>query len=206
MKAYFVRHGISTLTESKHQLPETPLSESGIKQAEAVAQRFIHIPLNIIITSSYTRALQTAQAIEKIKSVSLIQSDLFIERKMPSQFHGKSVHDPEIVPIHNTIRENFYNQDWHYADEENFADLLSRAKKALEFIISQQKENIAVVTHGYFLTVMIYYLLFGENGNSQAFKSFRDHTMNSNTGLTLCDYKDGKWKLLTWNDYAHLGE
>jgi broad specificity phosphatase PhoE len=206
MKVYFVRHGVSTLTESKHQTPETPLSDVGIKQTIAIANRFTNIPIEVILTSSYTRALQTAQEIEKITSVSLVESDLLVERKMPSQFYGKPVHDPEIVPIHNTIRENFYNQDWHYADEENFIDLFSRAKKALSYIVSQQKEHVAVVTHGYFLTVMIFYFLFGEGINSHAFKSFRDHTANSNTGLTLCEYKDGIWKLLTWNDIAHLGE
>jgi broad specificity phosphatase PhoE len=205
MKVYFIRHGDSTLTDRKHQFPESPLSDRGIKQAEAVAKRFSTIPIDLIISSSYIRALQTAKAIEKLKSVPLIESELLIERKMPSQFYGKDVNDPEILPIHTVIREKFFDPAWHHGDEENFTDLLTRTKSAVELIVSQQKENIVVVTHGYFLTVLIYYLLIGEIGNTQTFKSFREHTMNSNTGVTLCDYTDGTWKLMTWNDYAHLG-
>jgi 2,3-bisphosphoglycerate-dependent phosphoglycerate mutase len=206
MKVYFVRHGLSTFGEGRHQLPNTHLSDQGLQEAGAVARRFMHLPIDLILSSSYTRALQTAQEIEKIKSVPLIQSDLLIERKMPSLFLGKQVDDPEIVPIHQSMRDHFYDPQWHYSDEENFADLLSRTKAALELMLSQQKENIVVVTHGYFLTVMIYVILFGENADSQTFKSFREHTANSNTGLTLCEYENNNWKLLTWNDIAHLGE
>jgi 2,3-bisphosphoglycerate-dependent phosphoglycerate mutase len=206
MKVYFVRHGESTLGEQKHQLPDSPLSEVGIKQAADIAQRFTNIPIDLILASSYTRALQTARAIEKIKGVPLIKSDLLIERKMPSLFHGKPAHDPEIVPIHQEIREHFYDPSYHYADEENFADLISRTKGAIDLVQSQQKEEIAVVTHGYFLTVMIFHILFGDNVDPQAFQLFRNHTENSNTGLTVCEVKGGNWKLLTWNDIAHLGE
>jgi|GEM_PF-7067867 len=144
--------------------------------------------------------------LETIKSIPLLQSDLLIERKMPSIFLGKSTHDPEIKPIHQAMREHFYDPQWHHSDEENFADLISRVKIAFDLIHSQKKENIAVVTHGYFLTVMIFYLLFGELADPRSFKSFRDHTQNSNSGLTLCEHKGDKWKLLTWNDYAHLGD
>ncbi len=205
MKVYFVRHGESELTEAKHQSPETPLSKRGNQQASFTAHRFTNIPIDLILTSSYTRALQTAQAIKEVKAVAVNQSDLLIERRMPSSFLSKSIHDPKIMPIHQTIREHFYEPGWHYADEENFTDLITRVKAALEFIHSQEKENIVVVTHGYFLTVMIYFILFEENADPQSFQSFRDHTANSNTGITLCEYIDDKWKLLTWNDIAHLG-
>lgn len=206
MKVYFVRHGRSSLGESRHQLPDTSLSEQGLREAEAVARRFTHLSIDTILTSSYTRALQTAAEIEKIKSVPLVESELLIERKMPSLFLGKSVDDPAILPTHQQIREHFYDPGWHYADEENFADLTARARKALDFILSQKKEHVVVVTHGYFLIVMMYIILFGEHVDPKAFKSFRDHMINSNTGITLCEYIDGTWKLLTWNDIAHLGE
>lgn len=125
---------------------------------------------------------------------------------MPSLFLGKLTKDPTIASIHQSIREHFYDPNWHYADEENFNDLTKRAKAALEFIHSQKKKNIAVVTHGYFLTVLIYYILFGEQTDSKSFQAFRDHTANSNTGITLCEYNEGAWKLWTWNDRAHLEE
>lgn len=208
VKVYFVRHGQSTfnIEKTRHQFPQTPLSELGHKQAAAVAKRFESIPIDLVLTSSYTRALQTAQAIEAIKHVPLVKSDLLIERKMPSLFHGQLMNDPDILTIHQTIREHFSEPEWHYADEENFTDLVSRVKAVLDFTRSQNKEHIVVVTHGYFLVLLISFILFGENVTYPLFASFRDHAAYSNTGVTLCEYKKEKWKLLTWNDYAHLGE
>ncbi len=205
MRVYFVRHGTSTLTEAKHQLPDTRLSELGVKQADAVSRRFAHVPIDIVLTSSYARALQTAQAIENVRRVPLVQSDLLIERKMPSQFLGRAVDDPEVTPVHQAIRKHFYDLGWHYADEENMFDLLSRARAALNLIISQEKGGVVVVTHGYFLTVLVFCILFGETADPRSFQSFRNHTSNSNAGITLCEYTDGKWRLVTWNDCSHLG-
>lgn len=206
MKVYFVRHGQSELTETKHQLPKTPLSKLGMKQANAIAKRFNNLPIEVILSSVYTRAKQTAQKIYSIKNVPIIESELLIERKMPSEFYGKAVDDPSIIPIHNTIREHFYDSSWHYEQEENFYDLQKRAKDALALMTSQKKEHIAVVTHGYFLTFLLFLIILGDDADPKYFRMFRDHTANSNTGLTLCEYNKDTWKLLTWNDIAHLGD
>lgn len=206
MKVYFVRHGESELGEGYHQRPETSLGSVGKKQVRTIAQRFKNIPIDLIITSTHLRALQTAKEIEKVNSSPLILSDLLNERRMPDSFLGKSVVDKEIVDIHNVIREHFDEPGWHYAEEENFKDLISRADKVVDFILSQGKDSILVVTHGYFLTVIVYFLLSGESSNGESFKSFRKHTSNSNTGITLCEYKNSEWKLITWNDTSHLGE
>ena len=206
MKVYFIRHGESVLTDKRYQPPDTPLSDLGIKQATMVAQRITHLPVELILTSTYIRALQTAQAIVKMTSVPLIKNDLLTERKMPSQFMGKFIDDPEVVPIHQTIREHFYDPQWHYAEEENFPDLLSRVKLALDLILSQKKEHIVVVTHGYFLSVLIFYVLFGDQADPPLFTAFRDHAICSNASITTCEYNNPEWKLLSWNDYAHLEE
>jgi len=207
MKAYFVRHGQSIFNqEERHQFPDTPLSDTGLMQAKAIASRFTNIPLELIVASPFTRALQTAQAIEKIKSVPLIQNSLLVERKLPTAYRGQLHSDPELQKIRTIINEHIDDPLWHFSDEENFADLHLRAKSALKLISSQKEQSIAVVTHGYFLTLMITCILFDENLTAQLFKSFRSHITYANTGLTMCEYVEGKWRLLTWNDYAHLGD
>jgi broad specificity phosphatase PhoE len=123
---------------------------------------------------------------------------------MPSFFLGKQIDDPKIAPIHQDIREHFYDPDWHHSDEENFTDLIARVKKTLELIESQKKENIVIITHGYFLTVLVFYLIFGENIDPHSFKSFREHTLFSNVGLTQVEFVDRKWKVRSVNDTNHL--
>ena len=71
MKVYFVRHGqTNSNKESRHQFPETPLSDHGLTQADAVAKRFKHLKVDLIISSPYTRALQTATAIKEANNSS----------------------------------------------------------------------------------------------------------------------------------------
>ena len=206
MKVYFVRHGESVQTEARHQSPDTPLSSRGLIQARAIAQRIAHLPVERMLTSTCVRALQTTSEIEKATSLPLIKSDLLVERKMPTVFYGKLIDDPEIVPIHEQLREHFFESTWRYADEENYPDILARVKKALALILSQQKEHIVVVTHGYFLSVLVFHLLFGESADQRGIRPFQGHVELTNTGLTVCAYKDERWRLLTWNDYTHLGE
>lgn len=200
MKIYFVRHGESVQTDKVHQSAETPLSDVGKQQVARVIQKLADIPVDAIISSPYIRAVQSATEIERAKNITTILSDLFIERKMPSLFIGKPVKDPQIATIHQQIRENFYNPHWHNSDEENFIDMLTRAKKALEFIVSQQKENIVVVTHGYFLSVLMFDIILGDFESSKFFRPFRKHTEFSNGGITTCEYKDDTWKVLTMNE------
>lgn len=211
MKVYFVRHGqsifnLGTTGTKTHQFPDTPLGPEGIKQAQAVARRFTNISIEAIISSTYTRALQTAKEIEKVKQVPLIQSELFIERKLPSLFWGKLIDSPEIASIHQQIRDNTDDPTWHHSDEENFADQIVRAKKAFRFLETQDYDEFVVVTHGYYLMLLITLILFGDNTTPAIARSFRDHSSYSNTGLTMCEYKNAEWRLLTFNDYAHLGE
>ena len=208
MRVYFVRHGESALSEMRHQFPDTPLSANGYVQAEALSGRFIHLPIDIILSSTYTRALETAQIIKRIqlRDVQLIKSELLVERKMPTVFWGKETNDADIEAIHMQLREHFYEPNWHYADEENFTNLLFRAKRAFELIESQKKAHIVVVTHGYFLLVLLYYMLFGMKVDPLVFRSFREHVANSYTGLTVCDYIHDTWKLVTWNDLSHTSK
>ncbi len=199
MKIYFVRHGESVQSDKVYQSPDTTLSELGTQQAQNVAERLKDLPIDLILTSTFDRSVQTTQEITNMIDLPVIKSNLIIERRMPTLFVGKPVNDPDVEAIHQKLRDHFYEPDWHHADEENFPDLLSRAKKALEFIISQNKETIVVVTHGYFLSVLIFDIILGDYESSKYFKPFRKHTEFSNGGVTVCEYKDDEWKVLSMN-------
>ena len=62
MKIYFVRHGESEGNVSKiYQHNETALTPQGEKQARTLAKRFLHIPIDLIISSDLKRAKQTSE-------------------------------------------------------------------------------------------------------------------------------------------------
>lgn len=207
MKIYFVRHGQTTFNkEKRHQFSDTPLSDRGLKQAEFVAKRFETIPVDLIVSSTYTRALQTAQKIQEVTQKEIITTDLLIEKRHPSIFWGKLRSEPAVVTIKDLVKQNSHDKTWHHSDEENFHDVHQRAKRALQFLLDQNKENIIAITHGYMLSLFAMTMMLGDNITYDLHHVFDKFAHSQNTGITMCEYTEDTWKLLTWNDYAHLGE
>ena len=210
-KVYFVRHGETEANaDSVSHGPKELLNEKGRVQAKTVAQRFETIPVDVLISSPYPRALSTAQEIAQTTKKEIIQSDLFIERVFPSETVDKSYADPQSVLIKAQMAANVHDPKWHYSDEENFFDLQERAKKAIAFLEDRPEENIAVVSHGMFIRFMMATML-DPHMDPVLFQKWNLFFKTINTGITYCrkDRDDSQytgWRLLSWNDHAHLGE
>lgn len=188
-----------------HQHAHVELSELGRKQAAIVAERFKRLPVERIIASTHTRAHQTAVIIAEVTGKPLETSDLFTEMRRPSLIVGKQADDPAAVKIRAQIDANFHDEGWHHSDEENHADLKQRAQHALAYLLEQPFSTVLVVTHGTFLTVLLSVMAFGDQLTSRETLAIKKFAWTTNTGLTICDYLDGRWRLVTFNDYAHLG-
>lgn len=210
MNVYFVRHGQSIFNATDtHQLPTTPLSPLGEQQAEFVAKRFLSIPVERIYSSDLMRAKQTAQAIQKSINKPLIFSELIRERKRPSEILGKNYADEHTKKITDLIEHKLDDSGWHYSDEENFFDIKKRARKFLDFLEDVSEENVknvAVVTHGAFLKMVLLTIIFGDDFDSHVFQAFYSNAKTTNTGITVAEYKENNWSMRTFNDYAHLGD
>ncbi len=206
MKLYLVRHGESEGNEAgTHQHPETNLSPTGLKQAQFIATRFTKIPIDAILASPFQRAKQTAETIGLAIKKPVETSPLFQEIKRPSEILGKLEADPAITAIRKTIRDNWHNPNYRHSNEETFFEFRARAIKALEYIKGTDRENVLLVTHGLFLRALVCVMEFGDNLEPDHLKRSAAFFVASNTGITLCEWKDDKWKLVTWNDHAHLG-
>jgi phosphoserine phosphatase len=206
MLVYLIRHGESLLNAQRiHQHAEVDLSELGIKQAEFLADRFKQLDIDLILSSSYKRADQTAQAIAKVKDLPIGYSDLFIERLRPSSFIGKPIDDPKISKIKETI--DFHpDPNHHFEDEENFFDLLKRCGKILHELEKHNQENVILVTHGVVIKALIGKILLGKNFGQSDFNSIFDNLTLHNTGITLIEHQENKpWRVITVNDIVHLG-
>lgn len=205
MKIYFVRHGESILNlQEIHQNGAVPLSKEGLKQAKRVGKRLAKMPVDSIISSPFERARQTAELIGEAMEKQIAFSSLFVEIKRPTEIEGRPVHDPEVVTIKNMIVENWHDPSWRHSDEENFYDLKDRAIKALKYLTTLKGENVVVVIHGEILRMLVSIMIFGEDLDASQFKKMRVFFNLSNTGLTICEYEKNTWKLVTWNDHAHL--
>ena len=210
-KVYFVRHGESEGNAGPiRQISTTPLTKKGKSQAVFVARRCASLHVDVVISSTMTRAKETAGIVlEKIlKPVEY--SELFVERRRSSEVLGKPKDDQNSLDVEKIIEEKFHMPNFRFSDEENFEDLKDRARKALEHLAERPEENILVITHGFFMRIIMAYVLFGDAlTGDECERCVRVFHME-NTGITALVYNETDkkipWWLWIWNDHAHLGD
>jgi broad specificity phosphatase PhoE len=215
---YFVRHGEATANIRSSDLYEgytSPLTEVGWKQAEKIAERASKLPVDILLASTMLRAQQTAGVISKKIGKEIESSDLFTERRDPESFIGRIWADPETQRGYEEWKETSFMEGKRVLDGETFGDMKDRARKALSCLESLPKSHILVVTHGFFLRMLLAYLIFGDSLRPDEFRKFIKATRTDNTGITVLtfgavpqhavDLHEERWMIRVYNDHAHLG-
>lgn len=212
MKVYFVRHGQSVANVNDlEQGPDEPLSDLGREQAAFVAKRLAGLPVTRLIASPYARANETAEIIRETLGLPLAYSELFVERKPPTELIGKPGDGPEYRAAREKWeKERRVDPSWRYSDEETFTELKDRALAALAYLVDENADGAAVVTHAGFLKVMLGCMIFGERYAYAMHVDVHNAFKTKNTGITLVEYKNdpnpfhGGWSIHAWNDHAHL--
>ena len=207
MNLYLVRHGLSEGNIANvHQPADSPLSDEGLQQAKAVADRFSHVKIDAFYISPMLRARQTAQVIgKKIGRKPKIVNEL-AEMMPPEQIIGLSDSDPRAKVVMDEIFAKFHDPQFRHSGTENFWDLKSRAKKFLNQVARLNKDNVLAVTHGLTLRALVGLVIFGDDFDSYQFDKLFHNLKTVNTGVTLCQFTNNKWKLITWNDHSHWVE
>jgi len=207
INVYFVRHGESKGNRDQvHQGENIPLSEKGKRQAELIAGRLKETGIDIIYSSPYLRAKQTARTIAKKLNLKIEYWDELKERKNPSELEGLSYSDPKALGIKRIIKKNELKPNWRFSDEEGFNEVLARAKRVKEYLLQQREaQNILCVSHVKIIFMIILNTLFQDKLTPEVFWQFYYHSRLMNTGITHLEFKEESgWSLVTWNDVTHL--
>ena len=191
------------------QAPHSPLDETGKHQAQRVATRVARLSFDTLLSSPFSRAKETAEAIAKATGKEPEYSDLFVERLKPTSIDGKLFSDPEAAALWRAWNESLYVSGARVLDGENFDDLLVRADRALAFLTARPEQSLVVVTHGYFLRTLVARVLLGDALSGDTFQRVQRMASTENTGLTVLRYQgafeeEPWWRLWTYNDHAHL--
>jgi broad specificity phosphatase PhoE len=161
MHVYFVRHGETDLNRAhKHQSPSTPLSPKGREDILTTAESLRAVNPSLIVSSEYTRALESARIIGSCTGLVPVTNGLFYEIERPSKFFNTSIFSIKTAwyVILSVCMRN--NATWRYEDAENATDVSTRARKALHYLesLSGTHESVVVVSHSVFINIMISYL------------------------------------------------
>lgn len=205
---YFVRHGETELNaKGIRQGPDGPLSALGVIQVQEVAKRF---PKKrgrpqVLISSPFQRAQETARVIGQVLNMKVELCDLLVERKNPTEIIGHSGKEESVKNVIDRIDKSYHDDTLRYSDEENFVDLKARAKALLRYISRRRERQIIMVSHSIFLRMVIAYMLEGDSLSASEYNKLSYLNPIDNAALTIVTRKTrflrkDKWELLVWND------
>jgi broad specificity phosphatase PhoE len=207
MKLYLVRHGQSYANlKGIHSSPDVELSNEGIEQAYAIANRLKDIHLDFIYSSTIKRAAQTAEIISKAVGMPIEHWDDIREVQTPSVNWGKSINSKKVSEIESLIAKHFAEGDWKHSDEETFNEIHNRSKRVLDHLLSHHRtQHVLCVSHTSFIKMTLLTALLGDDLSPDIYLKFYHHTRINNSGISMLEYSTKKgWVLDSWNDKSHL--
>ncbi|WP_368505649.1 histidine phosphatase family protein [Alkalihalophilus sp. As8PL] len=162
MNLYLIRHGESEGNRlGKIQgWHDFPLSDLGKRQALQLGNFFKHIHLDHIYSSDLTRAYDTALAIGSYKDQTVHK--------------WEKVREVNLGPLQGLTRKEIYEQ-FPQAKEKSIltsglegTESVEELTKRCAYIVDQlkrahYKDDVAIVSHGGFISIFLMYLMLGEN-------------------------------------------
>ena len=169
----------------------------GLRQIDALAERFRDVPVDALYSSDLRRAMLTAGAIRRTHPLELrTRSDLREINVGPWEarfFADIQWETPELTELFLRRAEEFCLEG-----AETYGDVRRRAAAALEKIAKENDgKTVAVVSHGVTIRCLLSYILN---------KSLDDTELPlcGNTGVTHLYYENGVWRVDYINDCSHL--
>ena len=200
-KLLFVRHGI-TDENLKYQLigtTDVPLGQTGMAQANRLADALASIPIGLMITSPLLRTKQTATQIIQRHEHIPFQTDRNLQEIHLGTFDGMdSFQAYEQSPGILDLALDETTSDFAFPGGELRSHALARFKLAIDSLVtSYPQETICVVTHGGLLG------LWFADLNQQKLGAFRKY-QPKHASLTIVEWTGSLYKTIRFNDCTHL--
>lgn len=204
---YFIRHGQAESNVSGIRDPEAPLTLHGRTQADFIADRMRHTPIEVVLASTMQRAYETGKRVAEEKGVPLEEFPLARERRYATSTYGIPKDHATRTAFDSEWKEHVADAAWHFEDEENIFDLVQRARELLGVLSERDESSIAVVSHANILRTTLAVILLGDLFVPEHYPMLYKTLRLSNTGVTVAELSDGgEWRVVTVNDHAHLAD
>ncbi len=176
---------------------DSQLTEKGLAQARALAQRLAREKFSALYSSDLGRAVQTAAAIAELTGHKILTDPRLRERHL-GIFQGLSGEEinaryPEERRLFRTV-----GPDYVIPGGESMRQQVARNVAFLNELAARHRgEQIVVVTHGGVVSGFFRYTLEIPLEAPRRFEFV-------NAGLNIFAREEDIWLLLTWGDVSHL--
>jgi 2,3-bisphosphoglycerate-dependent phosphoglycerate mutase len=148
---YMVRHAESPFIFGQEK--ERGLSEEGLADSKRIAKLFDDIEINCMVSSSYTRAIQTVQYLAHKKKLPIVEYEELRER----QIKGLDYKAPW-EQLLKAIERSFEDIDFSLDGGESTMKAQQRAIPIIEKLLREYEgKNIVIGTHGNIMTIIMNY-------------------------------------------------
>ena len=199
MPIYLIRHGETALNAARIlQPPDTPLSELGFAQAQALAQRMASTPIDCMVSSDLLRAIQTSQPMTQGRpAMRLHTSELLAERNL-GDYRGQSYASlgVDILALKEAPPGGESMADFEMRVEEAFEYITELFQELREDLPDTPDPTLVIVSHGLVIRDMLARQLSLPTGAISP-----DHL--ANTSVTIFD-GDAPHLVSLLNSSSHL--
>ena len=212
MELLLIRHAQSqnnALPESQ-RVEDPGITETGRRQAALLAERLPQWDVELVLTSAFRRALETAAALQAVGVQPHIWSELHevggcYEGHLPGQMNGRPGMSAETIEKHFpgfTMEQRISEEGWwacraRETNSQSWQRAESQAGRLVQ--LRQQQRRVACVIHADFKSLLLQVLL------GDAWQPLAAEPLY-NTGVTWLDCGGDQIQVLKFNDVAHLPE
>jgi len=149
---YLVRHGETFKNRTNvHQGPSEPLTELGKSQAKQVSNFLVGLNPDILLSSNYTRALQTANIISARLQLPVVTQALLHEFRRPNNIYDKHHFSLASLGYVWSFCFHRHDPDWNNDSAENLLQVQARIRATKVFLESQPENILVAVTHSIYM-------------------------------------------------------
>jgi 2,3-bisphosphoglycerate-dependent phosphoglycerate mutase len=196
--------------ELTHRDPDVPLSDAGREQAQALGSAWQHLAPNerptMVVSSPYERAAQTAQIAMDTAGwdIPLVRDERLRERDlgMLDGYTHTGIEDefPQEAERRAWLGKFYYRPP----GGESWADVAGRVRSVLTDVTKRDGgAHVLLVTHQAVILLARYVL---ENLTEKQILEVDSSERLANTALTRYEADAGSWRLVAYNDTAHLDD
>ncbi|GAP97839.1 histidine phosphatase family protein [Leptolyngbya sp. NIES-2104] len=138
---YLVRH-----CQATGQEPDAPLTEIGKQQAIALADWLSEVPIERIISSPFSRALQSITLLSERLGLAVEADERLVERMLSP------------VPLDDwreSLAKTFIDLDLSFEGGESSRTAMMRGVAVVHQAIQQTTHPVVIVTHGNLMTLIL---------------------------------------------------
>ncbi|GHB94559.1 histidine phosphatase family protein [Cerasicoccus arenae] len=202
MRLIVIRHG-ETEWNIQHRYQgqlDSPLTEKGRRQAEAIAHRLADVSFDRLVSSDLGRAVDTAKAIARQHPGLPWEQDAGLRERNFGMLAGytrdeaaKEFPREEEGYLHGGV-------DYRIPEGESLRDVFHRAGRTFDQLAERcAGETVCVITHGGILGMFLRHAVGIPVEHTRCYK-FVNAAYNEFT------WEQGHWLLHVWGDISHLGD